>query len=517
MFRVPGIAWFAACGLAGAAAVGGRPALAQNRSAPHAQVVIVVDGLRPDDVTPEVMPRVSALGRRGIVFNAHHSVFPTVTRVNASSMVTGVYPEGHGLLGNTIYIPAVNATRGLDTGSREVLESVARASGPLLTAPTLGELMQRAGKKLMTAGSGSSGALFLLDSTGVGIAAHQDFSRPLAIGSRLTEMLGSPPAHGTPNDALNKRAFDAYLTLGLDDIHPDLAFLWISDPDTTAHAKGTGTPITRQALTFVDAQIGRVEDTLRARNLLDRTNVIVVSDHGFSTHTGELKLESLVQPFAKAMPDGSRDIVVAEGAVYFRGSADPARVAAVVAALQKRPEVGAIFTRPSGRGAEGTVAGTLSYDVIHWNHPRSGDILVAANWSDRANDAGRHGTSTQTGVAGHGTSSPFDVHATLIAAGPDFKEHATSDAPTGNVDLAPTLLKLLGLDLLPTMTGRVLEEGLRTGARSRPMPVGRTTRAVRTADGGYALTAHITAVGGHEYLDFTDVSRNGAPAAPPQK
>src|SRR5512143_533995 len=79
-------------------------------------LVIVVDGLRPDYVTPEVMPRLSRLGRRGIVFTAHHSVFPTVTRVNASSIVTGAYPEPHALLGNTIYIPSVNATRGLDTG-----------------------------------------------------------------------------------------------------------------------------------------------------------------------------------------------------------------------------------------------------------------------------------------------------------------------------------------------------------------------------------------------------------------
>src|SRR3984893_13437865 len=98
--------------------------------AAHAQLVIVVDGLRPDYVTPALMPRLTSLGRRGVVFNAHHSVFPTVTRVNASSMVTGTYPESHGLLGNTVYIPAVNATRGLDTGSRENLEAIGRANGP---------------------------------------------------------------------------------------------------------------------------------------------------------------------------------------------------------------------------------------------------------------------------------------------------------------------------------------------------------------------------------------------------
>src|SRR5580765_4971269 len=106
-------------------------------------LVIVVDGLRPDSVTADVMPRLYRLGRRGIVFTAHHSVFPTVTRVNASSFVTGAYPETHGLLGNTIYIPAADPARLLDTGLRENLELVARAAGQLLTAPTLGEILQR--------------------------------------------------------------------------------------------------------------------------------------------------------------------------------------------------------------------------------------------------------------------------------------------------------------------------------------------------------------------------------------
>src|SRR5881392_3818738 len=77
----------------------------------HTHLVIVVDGLRPDYVSRDVMPRLTRLGQRGIVFTAHHSVFPTVTRVNASSFVTGAYPETHGLMGNNIYIPKANATK----------------------------------------------------------------------------------------------------------------------------------------------------------------------------------------------------------------------------------------------------------------------------------------------------------------------------------------------------------------------------------------------------------------------
>jgi hypothetical protein len=68
------------------------------------------------------------------------------------------------------------------------------------------------------------------------------------------------------------------------------------------------------------------------------------------------------------MGDGSKDIVVAEGAIYLR-QPDQARVAAIVAALQ-RPEVGAIFTRPGqDRTAAAGVVQALSFDVARWNHP----------------------------------------------------------------------------------------------------------------------------------------------------
>jgi hypothetical protein len=477
--------------------------------ATHAQLVIVVDGLRPDYVTPALMPRLAQLGRRGIVFDAHHAVFPTVTRVNASSIATGAYPETHGLLGNTVYVPGVNATRGLDTGLRENLEAIGRASGPLLTAPSLGEILKAAGKTLVVAGAGSSGAAFLLNHTvATGAIVHQAFTRPESLAAHVLDTLGPVPPPAMPNAALNRRAVDAYLRLGVDERHPDVAFLWISDPDHTAHNAGIGSETTNEALRLLDAEIGRIEDTLRAKGLLDRTNILVVSDHGFSTHNAHLKLAALVAPFARPLPDGSPDIVVAEGAIHFRGAVDLARVTAIAVMLQKQPPAGAIFTRPKpGGGAEGIVPGTLSFDVARWNHPRSAEILVSANWNADNNEAGYAGKTTDSGVAGHGTTSPYDVHNTLIAAGPDFREHAVSEVPTGNVDLAPTLLRLLDVKIPPSMSGRVIEEALRSGPPIASIAVDRVTAMVKTPDGGYTLTVHLSSAAGKTYLDFTDVNR----------
>jgi arylsulfatase A-like enzyme len=476
---------------------------------PHTQLVIVVDGLRPDYVTPELMPRLFRLGQRGIVFRAHHAVFPTVTRVNSPSFVTGSYPETHGLMGNNIYIPKANQTKGLDTGDKSNLEAAERAEGKLLTAPTLGEILEPTGRKVLAVSSGSSGSAYLLNHSSTnGVTVHSDFTYPASLAAHAAAVLGPVPAHATPNDAQNQYAIDAYLKLGLDEIHPDVTFIWLNDPDGTAHASGIGSELTLKSLALVDAGIGRVEDALRAKGLLDRTNIFVTSDHGFSTHTGEFRLSSLVAPFAKPLPDGSPDIVVAEGAIYFRSGADAARVSAIVAMLQRRPEVGAIFTRPkSGAATEGTVPGTLSFSVARWNHPRSAEILVSANWTDEKNETGYPGKTTDTGKAGHGTSSPFDIHNTLIAAGPDLREHASSDVPTGNVDLAPTLLRLLGMNAPASMTGRVIEEALRNGPAIASVRVERLTETVASPDGAYTLTAHLSKAAGQTYFDFTDVKR----------
>jgi len=469
-------------------------------------LVIVVDGLRPDYVAPALMPRVSRLAARGIVFRAHHSVFPTVTRVNGSSFVTGAYPETHGILGNVIYMPTVNATKTLDTAVRDDLLAIERSGEPLLTAPTLGDILERAGKRMMVVSSGTSGSAYLLNAAARnGVIIHPQFTKPESMSGRVAEALGPVPPHALPNAGEHRRAVDAYIALGLDGLQPDVTFMWLSDPDSTAHAKGIGGSEFRAALASVDTEIGRAEDALRARGLLDRTDIILTSDHGFSTHNSHLHLDALVKPFARPMPDGTPDVVVAESAIHFRGAVDQSRVDALVAELQRRAEVGAIFTKDARPG-------TLSLDVARGNHPRAGEILVSANWNAEKNEFGFEGMTTQTGAAGHGASSPYDIHNVLMADGPDFREHATSDVPTGNVDVAPTILRLLGLDPPPTMTGRVVDEALR-GGRAPAADAGQSIVAT-SPDRAYTVTAHLSAVRGHTYLDYTEVTRSLPPRRP---
>ena len=66
------------------------------------QIVLVLDGLRPDSITPVNTPNLDRLRSNGVQFDNTHAVFPTVTRVNSASLGTGVYPNRHGIMGNSI-------------------------------------------------------------------------------------------------------------------------------------------------------------------------------------------------------------------------------------------------------------------------------------------------------------------------------------------------------------------------------------------------------------------------------
>jgi predicted AlkP superfamily pyrophosphatase or phosphodiesterase len=492
--------------------------LAQGRrggpvSTTHRQLLIVVDGLRPDYVTPEVMPNLYALGQRGVVFANHHSVCPTVTRVNASSISTGTYPERHGLMGNSVYFPQVDANRFLDTSDRaNLLKIDAATNGNLLTSQTLGETLQAVGKKLLVVSAGSTGSAFLVNHKVAGGAIlHADYTLPDSLSVDVVAAVGEPTANA-PSDALNRRAVDLFLKVGLPKVDPSVTVMWLTDPDTTAHEHGIGDPVTVECLRRVDAEIKRVQDGLTAAGLMGVYDIWVTSDHGFSTHTGGVALADLLKPFTRAMPDGSPRIVTGgDGAIYVRDH-DRADVARIVTALQGANKVGAIFTAAATSGSlDGWAPGTLSFDVIRWSHERSAEIMFSPDWTDDANAFGFKGTVMTGGVAGHGSSSPFDVHNTLIAAGPDLKRAAAINTPSANVDFAPTLLSLLGVAVPSSMEGRILSEAFTTGPAAARLPVRRDTHTVRTPDGSYSVTAMLSTVttpaGSYRYFDSAKATR----------
>ena len=495
---VRGLSALVALGLS----VGAPRSVASQTPSPRLKVVVAVfDGLRPDHITSARTPFLDQLAARGVRSARHHSLFPTVTRVNASALATGAHPGGHGILDNTIFLPSVDSTRTLNTGEASDMQRANRAlSGGLLTAPTLWQRLQPVGMRLLVSSAGSSGSAYLLAGTEGAPTINADLVAPEALVGPVARWFGPFPADASPNLGRNARAVDALLRVGIDSLNVDVAYLWLSDPDHTAHGAGLGSVMADSSIRAADREFGRLLAGLESRGLTNRVDVIVVSDHGFSTHTGDAAAtRALFAPFGNA-------ITVAGGAVHVRRGGDSTR-AAVVKALQGSTQVGAVFTAPlsAAQRDRGTVPGTLSYASIGWQHPRSADVLFSADWSHEINTGGHAGSTKQTGVAGHGTSSPYDIVATFVAAGPHIAPAREAPLPSSNADIVPTVLHLLGLPPTPAgVTGRPLLELLRDGKAAAP----RLSRDSVVAEvPGYRTTLYRTQVNGVSYFDSTRTQR----------
>jgi len=99
--------------------------------------------------------------------------------------------------------------------------------------------------------------------------------------------------------------------------------------------------------------------------------------------------------------------------------------------------------------------------------------------------------------------SAYDLHNTLIAAGPDIRRGVTSTLPSGNVDLAPTILWLLGLkEEAAKMDGRVLGEALTVDVPAlKSYELKRLVARREVGRGIWSQYLQISEVNGVRYLD----------------
>jgi len=476
-------------------------------------LIVFFDGLRPDYITPEAMPNLYAFSKLGSYGKQHHSVFPTVTRVNSSAYSTGSYPAKTGLMGNTVYFPEVDKTKGLNTGEAADLNRINTATnGKLLTAISLGEVLKAAGKRMMVFSSGSTGQALLQNHTiSGGAIVNPSMILPASFKDSVVNAIGPIPAHAKPNTPQHQWVADALIKFGFAVNGPAVSAIWFSDPDGTAHSDGIGSPTAMASIKSVDHEFGRILDSLKSKNLEQSYNIIISTDHGFVTHAGKQNLLSFLLDKGLKKDKLSEDVVVAEGAIYVKDH-NPEMIQKIVSALQEQEFIGAVFTKGIKAGdLKGWVKGTLSFEAIHWDHPtRAADILVDENWDDRKNQFGYAGTSFAGGVAGHGGFSPYEVHIALIASGPAFKKGFESDLPTSNVDIAPTILHLQHIAVPQQMDGRVVYELL-----NEKMPVSAPSKVktetiqteVNKPWGKYVLILKRSVLGKYSYTDYAKTTR----------
>ena len=184
-------------------------------------------------------------------------------------------------------------------------------------------------------------------------------------------------------------------------------------------------------------------------------------------------------------------VVAANGGsdYFYVPSHDATTVQNLVKFLQQREEYGAIFVD----SRYGSLPGTLSMaqvnleNVTRQNNGQP-DVVVSFNWDDTVSVQGMTGIEFESsgGQRGmHGSFGTTDVHNTLIANGPSFKNVVVS-TPSGNVDVAPTVAYLLGQSM-PQADGRVLNEALTSPASTAVPSVTATTVSPTSAATGLSF------------------------------
>ena len=274
-------------------------------------LVFVFDGLQPAQVNTRLMPNLSAFAANGVTFVNHHAVFPSVTRVNCSSMVTGMDPGGHGLAGNRLLIREFDPYNAMGAMEPE-LSKVAKAGVPVLLAPTLAEILVRHGKEYVAIGVGTSGNAYLHNPTAEdsgGATIHPTFALPRDLHESLIDRFGPWPEEKVPNTPRLAHATRIMTEYVLPERDPAVALIWSSEPDKAQHASGVGSSLSDTAIKEADGQFGDVLRWLQETGRTDETNVIVASDHGYSTITGNVDVEALMRD-AGFRPGGEANGVI---------------------------------------------------------------------------------------------------------------------------------------------------------------------------------------------------------------
>ncbi len=484
----------------------------------HRVVVVVWDGMRPDFVSPETTPNLARLAADGVFFAHHHPVYLSATEVNGTAMATGAYPANSGIIANFDFRPAIDPQKPIGIEIPAVVRKGDEVSGGhYLGWPTVAEILHLHG--LATVIAGSKQVALLHDraerSAGPGVfpVLYQGETLPPALGLSMIPAFGDFPKPGPDDD---HRARDDWTTRALleglwKDGVPPYTLLWLAEPDKSQHTTGPGSPQTLNGIRNSDANLGRVLADLERRGLRETTDIFVVSDHGFSTISRkvDVAVELSVAGFQakRAAPGGLQNgevLAVSNGGstLLFVGGHDADLLRRLTAFLQMQDWVGVVFARSP-------VEGTFPLAEAHIDSPQAPDLVISLRWNHGKSANGTPGlqttdlSPTNPKLGNHASLSAYDMHNTLVAAGPDIRRGVTDTLPSANTDVAPTVLWLLGLKSeAEKMDGRVLSEALTVEAPPlKSFELKRLTARRDISGGTWTQYLQVAEVNGVRYLD----------------
>jgi predicted AlkP superfamily pyrophosphatase or phosphodiesterase len=407
-----------------------------------AVVMISIDGFMPSRYTGNDsanIPRLRKLKDEGAWATGVVGVLPTVTYPSHTSLITGVPPAVHGIYDNRILDPEGRSNTAWYWYARQIqaptLVGAARARG------------LRAGAVSWPVSVGLDAEYvvpeFWRSSHPESLILLKAMSRPGDLLDAIEIAEGQP--FGWPQNDRHRTTIATYL---LRTRRPDLLMIHLIELDGAQHNNGPGTPEATRTLEKIDGYIGEIVDAVAQAGMAGRTQIVIVSDHGF------LPLDHMLQPNAALKQEGLLTVndrgTVTDWKAYFHSSGgsgfvylkDPADTAT-------RDRVAKLLQTLKANPANGIRSVWTSDDLAKMGaHPDAAFGLDVVNgfYTGFGHD-GLVKPSTSKGGHGFAPDRP-ELHASFIVSGPKVAKRGSLGV-IRMTQIAPTLARLLEVGLSP--------------------------------------------------------------------
>lgn len=390
------VAWLACLSLLAACATPPRTAGTE----PPTLLLISIDALRADYLGKGDTPNLDRIAAEGVRAEWMNPSYPSLTFPNHYTLVTGLRPDRHGIVHNSMADAALGDFRVSD--ERSTRDARWWNGGEPLWVAAEKQHVPTA----VWAWPGSHS-----DVRGARPSRHHGYDEKMPLDQRFDAVSGWLLATHSP---------------------PRFVAMYLEPVDKNGHDHGPDSPQTRAALRAVDAGIGRLRETLRRAGRLDRINLVVVSDHGMATVAADhvVAIEDMV-PVAEAKVVSVGQVIGIDPNPGFEAQAE-------------RRLLGEHGQYDCWRKGE------LPARWHYGTHPRVPAIVCQMHegWDalPRAQAAKRRAGATR-GSHGYDPALP-SMRAIFIANGPSFRRGVVLPG-FDNVDVYPLLAKLSGVTPAP--------------------------------------------------------------------
>jgi predicted AlkP superfamily pyrophosphatase or phosphodiesterase len=413
-------------------------------------VVVSLDGMAAylvdDPMVP--LPTIRKLAREGCIVDGGMTVSnPSVTWPNHTTLVTGVSPGKHGVLANGVLVRG-----GLGLPTRI---DPNRDQSELVRLPTIVDAAHAAGLTTAEINWPCTRGSKSLDDSFSDVPQSVQHMTP-RLRTELLEL-------GLLTDETDA-SFKKLGPVGRDYVwteaachvirqrKPNLLLLHLLNVDSTHHAFGPRTSAGYTANAYADMCLSRIITALDDAGIRDKTTLIVVSDHGFTTTPKAIRPNVLLRQAGLLEVEAGKIItaqvhVVPEGGIGLVYCTNLGEAASAAAAFKK------MFL-----GQEGVADVLLSdsFDEVGLPHPReyrqSPDaILVAADGyavsgSVEGDNLVASNTEAKTSIGSHGFLSALPkMNALCVLSGAGIQPGSRL-TKVKNIDVAPTIAKLLDIE-----------------------------------------------------------------------